>query len=68
MTPEYSQGVCSDGALILKDGEPMTIDEVIAELSRLTQLCASRRESLDYLLGDEAQLSAEDLAQRRGQE
>jgi hypothetical protein len=30
---EYSQGVCSDGAAILKDGVPMTVDEVVAALN-----------------------------------
>lgn len=29
---EYSQGVCKDGAAILKDGQPMTIEEILAEL------------------------------------
>ena len=29
---EYSQGVCQDGAAILKDGQPMTIEEILAEL------------------------------------
>lgn len=31
---EYSQGVCGDGAAILKDGQPMTIDEIVAELNQ----------------------------------
>lgn len=29
---EYSQGVCGDGVAILKDGEPMTPEEIIKEL------------------------------------
>jgi hypothetical protein len=29
---EYSQGVCSDGVAILKDGKPMTAEEIIEEL------------------------------------
>lgn len=29
---EYTQGVCHDGAAILKDGSPMTIEEILAEL------------------------------------
>ena len=31
---EYSQGICQDGAAILKDGVPMTPEEIIAELER----------------------------------
>lgn len=31
-TPEYSQGICQDGAAILKDGVPMTIEEILGEL------------------------------------
>ncbi len=29
---EYSQGVCQDGAAILKDGEPMAIEEILDQL------------------------------------
>ena len=29
---EYTQGVCQDGAAILKDGQMMTIDQVLEEL------------------------------------
>jgi hypothetical protein len=29
---EYSQGVCEDGAAILKDGLPMTIEQILTEL------------------------------------
>lgn len=29
---EYTQGVCEDGAAILKDGKPLTIEEILAEL------------------------------------
>lgn len=29
---EYSQGVCHDGAAILKDGEPMTIEQILDDL------------------------------------
>jgi hypothetical protein len=29
---EYSQGVCEDGAAILKDGLPMTIEQILNEL------------------------------------
>jgi hypothetical protein len=30
--PEYTEGVCDDGAVILKDGQPMTITEILAAL------------------------------------
>lgn len=29
---EYSQGICGDGAAILKDGQPLTIEEIVQEL------------------------------------
>lgn len=29
---EYSQGICGDGAAILKDGQPMTIEQIVQEL------------------------------------
>lgn len=32
--PVYSQGVCADGAAILKDGQMITVDEIVAELNR----------------------------------
>jgi hypothetical protein len=30
----YSQGVCADGAAILKDGEQMTVEQIVSELNR----------------------------------
>lgn len=32
MMSQYSEGVCGDGAAILKDGQPMTVSQIIAEL------------------------------------
>jgi hypothetical protein len=29
---QYSQGVAADGAVLLKDGLPMTIEEIVSEL------------------------------------
>ncbi len=29
---EYSQGICQDGAAILKDGQPMSVESIIEEL------------------------------------
>lgn len=34
---EYTQGICADGAAILKDGVMMTIEEILADLRRTTQ-------------------------------
>lgn len=31
----YTQGICEDGAAILKDGVMMTVDEIVAELNSL---------------------------------
>jgi len=36
MSDEYSQGICSDGAAILKDGQPMAPEEIIMGLRLLT--------------------------------
>jgi recombinational DNA repair protein (RecF pathway) len=33
---EYTQGICSDGAAILKDGVMMTIEEILATLNNAT--------------------------------
>ena len=37
---EYTQGACHDGAAILKDGQMMTIEEIIAELRGIDRLRA----------------------------
>lgn len=37
---EYSQGVCEDGAVILRNGEVMTIEEIISALKELEALRA----------------------------
>lgn len=34
---DYTQGICRDGAAILKDGVPMTIDDIVTELSELNK-------------------------------
>lgn len=31
----YSQGLCDDGVAILYDGQPITVDEIVARLNRL---------------------------------
>ena len=38
---EYTQGVCMDGAAILKDGEMMTIEEILDGLREIATLKAS---------------------------
>ena len=45
---EYSQGVCQDGAAILKDGQMVTIEEILAELNNHEKLV----ETLDEALTD----------------
>jgi len=37
----YSQGITSDGAVILKDGKMLTIDEVVDELNDYHKLMGS---------------------------
>jgi hypothetical protein len=32
---DFTQGVCSDGAAILKDGKPLTIEQILAALRAL---------------------------------
>lgn len=34
MSDDYSQGVCADGAAILKQGQMMTVDEIVTELNQ----------------------------------
>jgi hypothetical protein len=34
---DYSQGICEDGAAILKDGLPMTIEQILTELRSAQQ-------------------------------
>lgn len=32
---EYSQGICQDGAVILKDGKPLVLEEIVQLLREL---------------------------------
>ena len=32
--PEFSQGVCRDGAAILMDGKPLTVEEILVKLRK----------------------------------
>ena len=49
----YTQGVCQDGAAILKDGQPMTIEEILAALNeseRLAEMVDRAHAALNELL------------------
>ena len=35
---EYTEGVCGDGAAILRDGQPIPITEILSRLNRLAHL------------------------------
>lgn len=47
--PEYTQGVCDDGAAILMDGVMLTVDEVIKLLNVNEKLLAERQRVLDLI-------------------
>jgi hypothetical protein len=42
---DYSQGICENGAAILKDGLPMTIEQILIELRGAQQLSAVTTEA-----------------------
>lgn len=44
--PVYTQGIMNDGAVILKDGERMTVDEIIGTLNALNQAFYAAKEEL----------------------
>lgn len=44
---KYTEGICGDGAAILKDGAMMTIGEVVAELNRGASLRLAARLVVD---------------------
>jgi hypothetical protein len=48
---EYSQGVCHDGAAILRDGQPMTVEEIIGELRKAQKLARLLGFALEGLNG-----------------
>ncbi len=35
---KYSQGIMNDGPCILKNGEPLTPEEIVSELNRLSEI------------------------------
>jgi len=50
---EFSQGVCSDGAVILKDGQKMTIEEVLELLRTIQPLKDGINDALEWNWLDE---------------
>jgi len=51
VTHEFSQGVCGDGAAILKDGQPITVDEVIQLLNTAEHVKSEIKYIADFSLG-----------------
>lgn len=47
--PEYTQGVCYDGAAILMDGRPLTPDEIVQLLNANERLLHERQKVLDAI-------------------
>ena len=47
--PEYTQGICQDGAAVLMDGVALTIDEIVELLNVNEQLLATRQRVLDAI-------------------
>jgi len=45
MIPEYTEGICGDGAAILKDGVMMTIPEILNELNSITEIEGLKKEN-----------------------
>lgn len=48
---KYTQGICEDGAAILKDGLPLTIEEILSGLRHSDQLTAINQELVEALSG-----------------
>lgn len=45
---EYSQGIMGDGPVILKDGEPLTPDQIVEELNQLWAMAKAGSELAGY--------------------
>lgn len=50
---EYSQGICQDGAAILKDGQMMTVEEIVKELQQRGQLVDQLKDCLELMQDSE---------------
>lgn len=48
--PEWTEGVCGDGAVILRDGVPVTISEVLRILNEYEDYLASLKADLEGAL------------------
>ena len=46
--PEFSRGICADGAAILKDGVPMTPEQIIFALRSLNYLVEMKQHKEKY--------------------
>ena len=53
MSNYYSQGVCEDGAVILKNGKKMTVDEIVMELNCFRDVAKSA--SMAMFSGDNSE-------------
>lgn len=47
---EYSQGVCADGSAILRDGEMMTIEDIVETLNHQQQEINDLKYHKQYIL------------------
>ena len=45
---EFTQGICFDGAAVLKDGKQMTIEEIIRDLKKSDEACDAVENILEY--------------------
>ena len=50
---EYSQGVCQDGAAILEDGKPLTIEDILAKLRNNDRLIDQLKDCLELMQDSE---------------
>lgn len=48
-TPLWTEGVCGDGAMVLRDGVPVPIEDVVATLNELEEYRAYRRHEDEIL-------------------
>lgn len=48
---EYSQGIMGDGATILKDGQPMTVEEIVSTLTTAQTECVAQLAMVAELVG-----------------
>ena len=55
--PEFSQGVCGDGAAILMDGEQLTIEEILHRLRRGSEAERIVGEVWDMFYGQNMEVS-----------